>query len=208
MTVRKITVLIVEDHESTRKGLAFELASTDDIEVVGTAGTQEEGFVKMQSLEPDVVLLDLHLPDSIGPKSLSYAFTQAALSKVIVFSGDNRTAIRDLILKSGVHGYLLKSEPLEIVVKSIRSVMTASEQIISADLLKSNDGNLTRAEEHLLTLIARGMKYKDIGKERFTAPETVRKQVEQIVEKLSLESREALIAWAVENGYGNLETER
>ncbi|MBX9668793.1 MAG: response regulator transcription factor [Candidatus Obscuribacterales bacterium] len=162
----------------------------------------------MRAFEPDVVLLDLHLPDSLGPKSLSNAFTQAALSKVIVFSGDNRTAIRDLILKSGVHGFLLKSEPLEVVVKSIRSVMTDSEQIVSASLLDKNDGKLTRAEEHLLTLIARGMKYKDIGKERFTAPETVRKQVEQILDKLSLESREELIAWAVENGYGNLEAER
>ena len=64
---------------------------------------------------------------------------------------------------------------------------------------------MTGAEQHLLTLLARGMKYQEIGEKRFTSPETVRKQVDALLDKLGVESREALIAWAVDNGYGKLD---
>ncbi len=209
MTDKDIKVLIVEDHEATLKGLVAEISQTDGMRVVGAASNCQDGLRQLDEFCPDVVLLDLHLPDSEGPRSLAGSFCENSNSKIIVFSGDSRIAIRDLILKSGVSGYLLKSEPMANIMDAIRSVVSNDRQIVSAELTEnSSDSKLTKAEEHLLMLIARGLKYKDIAKERFTAPETVRKQVDQILVKLDMESREELIAWAVENGYGTVDVER
>ncbi len=203
----QISVLVIEDHEATLKGLAIELASQPDLKVVGSATTSAEGLRMLAEQKPDVVLLDLHLPDSDGPRSLAEAFCHKGIAKVVVFSGDSRQAIVDIILKSGVDGYLLKSEPIERVCAAIRKVMAGEGPVVSDSLIESPN-KLTKAEEHLLTLVARGMKYKDIAKERVTSPETVRKQIDQMLIKLDLETREELIAWAVENGYGNLEVTR
>lgn len=209
MSDEEIKVLIVEDHEATLKGLVAEISQTTGMRVVGAASNCNDGLRQLDEFSPDVVLLDLHLPDSEGPRSLAASFCQKSNSKIIVFSGDSRIAIRDLILKSGVSGYLLKSEPMAIIISAIRSVTTSNQQIISEELTENNtDSKLTKAEEHLLMLIARGLKYKDIAKERFTAPETVRKQIDQILLKLEMENREELIAWAVENGYGTVDVER
>lgn len=201
----RISVLLVEDHEATLKGLKSELSSESDIEVVGAVTTSAQGLSLAQALQPDIILLDLHLPDSAGPKSLTEAFCANKNSRIIIFSGDSRTAILQIVLQAGVAGFLLKSEPLAKVAQTIRSVMRG-ESVISSELSQSEAPKLTGAEQHLLTLLARGLKYQEIGALRLTSPETVRKQVDALLTKLSLESRESLIAWAVENGYSNLDT--
>lgn len=203
----QISVLVIEDHEATLKGLVSELSNQSDLTVVGSATTSAEGLRLLAEHKPDVVLLDLHLPDSDGPRSLAETFCKNSDSKILVFSGDSRQAIFDIILKSGVSGYLLKSEPIDKVCSAIRKLMAGGGPVVS-DSLAESPTKLTKAEEHLLTLVARGMKYKDIAKERVTSPETVRKQIDQMLIKLELETREELIAWAVENGYGNLEVTR
>jgi DNA-binding NarL/FixJ family response regulator len=202
-----ISVVIVEDHEATLKGLKAELSVESDINVLGVASGSEEGLRLTQDLHPDVVLLDLHLPDSAGPKSLTQKFCSFPNTSVIVFSGDSRTAILNLVLGAGVAGYLLKSEPIAKVTQSIRDVAAGKSPIISEELLESRQPKITQTEQHLLRMLARGMKYQEIAAARVTAPETVRKQVDVLAAKLSLNSREELIAWAVENGYGKLELE-
>ena len=202
-----IGVVIVEDHEATLKGLKSELSQEPDIEVLGIATGSEEGLRLARDLKPQIVLLDLHLPDSVGPKSLTETFCQIEGAKIIVFSGDSRTAILQLVLQSGVAGFLLKSEPIAKVAQAIRDVHGGSEPVISAELSNDSQPRITGAEQHLLKMLARGMKYQDIAAMRVTSPETVRKQVDMLQSKLALVSREELIAWAVDNGYGKLELE-
>jgi DNA-binding NarL/FixJ family response regulator len=149
----------------------------------------------------------LHLPDSRGPKSLAETFCKVAGSRIIVFSGDSRMAILQIVLQTDVCGYLLKSEPISKVAQAIRDVMGGKRPIISSELVNNGQARLTGAEQHLLKMLARGMKYQEIANQRVTSPETVRKQVEVLLAKLSLNSREELIAWAVDNGYGKLELE-
>jgi two-component system response regulator DesR len=124
-----------------------------------------------------------------------------------VFSGDSRTAILQLVLKSGVAAYLLKSEPVARVAEVIRLAAAGHKPIVSDELCAEDRPRLTKAEQHLLMLLARGMKYQHIAEARVTSPETVRKQVDALLLKLLLDSREELIAWAADNGYGNLEIE-
>lgn len=205
-TAAAIRILIVEDHEATLKGLKSELSAEPDIEVVGTAACSEEGLELARTMQPDVVLLDLHLPDSQGPKTLVETFCGMPKSKIIVFSGDSRTAILQLVLQTDVRGFLLKSEPISKVAEAVRDVVNGKGPIISKELIGSGGNTrLTGAEQHLLKLLARGMKYQEIANQRVTSPETVRKQVDVLLAKLNLNSREELIAWAVNNGYGKLE---
>ena len=173
---KKITLLIVEDHEATLKGLKAELSAEPDIAVVGIASNSEEGLKLAWELKPTVILLDLHLPDSAGPKSLTQNFCSIQNSAVIVFSGDNRTAILSLVLNCGVAGYLLKSEPVAKVVESIRAVVRGEQPIISAELLQNRQPKVTKTEEHLLKMLARGMKYQDMASMRFHLTRNFRKR--------------------------------
>ena len=200
-----IRIVIVEDHHATRKGLESELGIEPDLCVVGVASGLSEGLQLCDSLKPDVVLLDLHLPDSQGPKSLAMSYCRLPNTRIIVYSGDSRSAILQIVLETGVHGYLLKSEPVPVVAAAVRQVMAGQVPVISDELLKQQQNRLTPTEKDLLRMLARGMKYQEIAAQRVTAPETVRKQVDQLLEKLALNSREELIAWAAESGYGTLE---
>lgn len=195
----------MEDHEATLKGLKSELSAESDFEVVGIATSSKEGLSIARTLNPTIVLLDLHLPDSEGPKSLTESFCALHGTRVIVFSGDARAAILQIVLQTGVSGYLLKSEPIAKVADAIRRVAAGDSPVVSNELESHKHPKVTGAEQHLLTLLARGMKYQEIGEKRFTSPETVRKQVDALLDKLGVESREALIAWAVDNGYGKLD---
>jgi DNA-binding NarL/FixJ family response regulator len=202
-----IRLLIVEDHEATLKGLKSELSAEADIEVVAIASGFEAGLKFAQELKPDVVLLDLHLPDSQGPKSLVETFCNIPNCRIIVFSGDSRMAILQIVLETDVAAYLLKSEPISKVTEVIREVMKGKGPFISDELLSSGKIRITGAEQQLLKMLARGMKYQEIANQRITSPETVRKQVDVLLAKLKLNNREELIAWAVESGYGKLEIE-
>jgi DNA-binding NarL/FixJ family response regulator len=116
-------------------------------------------------------------------------------------------AILQIVLETDVAAYLLKSEPISKVIEVVREVMKGKGPFISEELLTSGNIRITGAEQQLLKMLARGMKYQEIAAQRVTSPETVRKQVDVLLAKLKLNTREELIAWAVESGYGKLEIE-
>lgn len=201
-----ISVLVVEDHLVTLDGLNLGLSQEPGIRVVGTATNSDEALALARSLNPDIILLDLHLPGASGPKTMVKAFCSIPGSKVIIFSGESRMAFIRTVLDLGAAGYLLKSESIKAVAETIRQVASGKKSIISRELV-GGETNVTRAEQEVLKMLSRGMKYQDIGDMRRTSPNTARKQCELLLLKLGLSSREELIAWAVENGYGSLELE-
>ncbi|MBI4533417.1 MAG: response regulator transcription factor [Candidatus Melainabacteria bacterium] len=206
MVADPISVLIVEDHQVTLDGLKLGLSREPDLLVIGTATNSDEGLALAKQLRPDIILLDLHLPGSAGPKSAIQAFCSVPGSRVIVFSGESRLAFIQIVLRMGASGYLLKSENVGKVAETIRQIMSGKKAIIS-DELQVGETKVTKSEQEVLKMMARGMKYQDIADLRQTSPATVRKQCELLLLKLGLNSREELIAWAVQNGYGNLELE-
>lgn len=195
--------MIVEDHQATLDGLSHGLTKENGIRVVATASDSDRGLALAKELKPDIILLDLHLPGSQGPKSTVKAFCGIG-SQVVIFSGENRMAFIQTVLGLGVAGYLLKSESVNRVAESIHQVMEGKKPVLSPELV-SGETKVTRSEQEVLKMLARGMKYQDIADRRQASPATVRKQCELLLLKLGLESREQLIAWAVQSGYGNLE---
>lgn len=202
----RIGVLIVEDHQVTLEGLTTGLSRESDIDVLGTATTSDQGLEMAVALKPNIILLDLHLPGSTGPKTTVHSFCAVDGAHVIVFSGENRMAFIQAVLSIGVAGYLLKSENVGTVADAMRQVMIGKKPVLSAELV-SGETKITRSEQEVLKMLARGMKYNEIAELRQSSPATVRKQTELLLLKLGLESREQLIAWAVQSGYGNLELE-
>lgn len=109
------------------------------------------------------------------------------------------------ILALGVSGYLLKSESISTVVDTIRKV-AAGEKLIKSKAIAEGKEKLTKAEIEILKLLGKGMKYQEIAGRRNASPATVRKQCELLLLKLGLDAREQLIAWAVDNGYGTIDS--
>lgn len=201
----QITVLILEDHQVTLDGLRLGLSQESDIKVVAASANSDEGLGLARELKPQIILLDLHLPGSLGPKSMVKEFCEISGAKVLVFSGESRLAFVQAVLALGAYGYLLKSESVGRVADAIRQISGGKHPILS-DSLSSGDTKLTKSEQEVLRMLARGMKYQDMAEERLTSPATVRKQCELLLLKLGLKTREELIAWAVQNGYGNLDS--
>jgi DNA-binding NarL/FixJ family response regulator len=203
-----ISVLIVEDHQVTLSGLKAGLSAEPDIEVIGVAVDSDQGFELANELHPQVVLLDLHLPGSRGPRTTVKRFCELPKTKVVVFSGESRTPFVKAVLNVGAAAYLVKSEGIGKVAETIRQVVSGRSSILSDELGAAVGIKVTRSEEEVLKMLARGMKYDEIAEHRKSSPSTVRKQCEVLLDKLLLDSRERLIAWAVQNGYGSLELDQ
>lgn len=200
-------VLVVEDHHATLDGLTLGLASVPGLSVVGTASTSDDGLRQLIEHKPDVIVLDLHLPGSMGPKATIEAFREAAgNAKLIIFSAESRMAFIQSVLAMGVSAYLLKSERVAKVAETIQQVLAGKTGLISEEVTKTYK-KITRAEMEVLTMLGRGMKYQEIAEHRVTSIATARKQCETLLLKLGLETREQLIAWAVQNGFGSVEME-
>lgn len=204
--MQEITVIIVEDHEVSLNGLVTGLSAQEGISVIGMATTSDDGLVLARTARPDVILLDLHLPGTSGPRSMVRSFCSIAGSRVLVFSVENRPAFIETVMQLGASGYLLKSESIAKVADTIRRIMSSPEAVVSKELTPSADSKkLTPSEQEVLKMLARGMKYQTIAEHRGSTPGTIRKQCEMLLLKLGLETREELIAWAVSSGYGGLE---
>lgn len=202
-TENKIRVLLVEDHLVTIDGLKVSLGTDTGINVVAAATTMKQGLSHIKAYHPDVVLLDLHLPDSDGPSELIKSFVDAGAKRIIVFSSETRMPVVRAVLEMGVAAYIMKSEPTARVVEIINEVMAGATGIVSPKPQASSIGTLTPAEREILSYLARGLKSTEIAEKRDVAPSTVRKQIEILIFKLGLNNREELIAWAVQNGYAH-----
>lgn len=200
-----VNILIVEDHQATLEGLSAGLGREPGFNVVATSDNSDEALKLVEEKKPQVVLLDLHVPGERGPKSMIEEFCRIPDLKIVVFSAENRLAFVQTVLTMGVAAYLLKSERISKVAETIRAVVAGKTGMIS-DELAGGFRKLTPSEAEVLTMLGRGMKYQDIADLRFTTVATVRKQCETLQLKLGLDSREQLIAWAVKNGYGSVES--
>lgn len=201
-----IKILIVEDHQMTLEGLQRQFQDEEDFAVLGIATDADDGLRKARELSPDVVVLDLHLPKSAGPRTLVKSFASLGI-RVLVLSAENRSPLVTAVMKAGAAGYVVKSESLLTICRAVRYIAKGGQPLIFGKLSNLAPIQLSDAEDEILRLLARGMKYEDIAAGRVTAPATAKKQCERLRIKLNLANREQLIAWAINNGFGYLEVD-
>jgi len=213
-----IRVLIADDHTLLRRGLAVVLDTEDDIEVVGEASDGAEALHKAQELAPDVVILDVRMPDTDGLAACAAIKRSVPTAKVIMLtSSDEETDLYEAV-KSGASGYLLKSVLPHTIPDALRAVQRGESQVSPSMAAKLMTGfaalargadaapapgpaaatpKLTDREMEVLKLVATGRNNREIAKELFITENTVKNHVRNILEKLNLHSRMEAVVYAV-----------
>jgi len=214
-----IRILIADDHAIVRKGLKALLATEKDMTVAGEAGDGAEAVDKAAELEPDVILMDIVMPEMDGIEATRRITARRPEARVLVltsFAADDKVFPA---VKAGALGYLLKDSSPEQLLEAIRQVYRGEpslEPSIARKVLQelSNPGGaggkpttdpLTERELEVLRLIAQGLSNKEIASRIFVAEWTVRSHVSNILGKLHLASRTQAALYALRSGLASLD---
>ncbi len=199
-----IRVLIAEDQKLLRGALISLLSLEDDIEVAAEAEDGLSAWKAIQEHKPDVCLLDIEMPAMSGLDLAERMRQEGLSSKIIILTTFVRPGYLQRASKLQVEGYLLKNEPIECLIASIRKVM-AGEKVISADLaaaLFQVEANpLTERETEVLRLAQQGLTTKEIAKTLFLSEGTVRNYLSLAIQKLEVETRQQATEKAREQGW-------
>jgi len=198
----EITVLIVDDHEVVREGLRLALLRSTHIRVVGEAPDGETAVSLTERRRPDVVIMDLRMPQMDGIEATEEIVARVPDTAVLVFTAYSERALLQRGLESGARGYVLKETPHETLIKAIEKV-AAGETYIDPALISSlatgRDGQeiLTAREREILQLLADGMSNAEVATQLFISQETVKSHVRHILAKLEAETRTQAVAIAL-----------
>ena len=220
MTPTPIRVLIVDDHEIVRQGIRAILAESGDIEVVGEAGNGQEAVGQSEKLQPDVILMDLIMPEMNGVEAIKRISNQQPETRFLVittYSGDDMVFPA---IKAGAHGYLLKDAGAGQLVQSIRQVHKGEPSLhpdIARKMMKEirqqtpanpTPDPLSPREEEVLSLIVRGLENHEIADQLVIAEVTVRSHLRRILDKLHLANRVQATLYALREGLVDLEEDQ
>ena len=215
----KIRVLVVDDHALFRRGVTALLAADERFEVVGEAGDAGQAQRLAGQQQPDVILLDNHLPGVSGVDALPGLKEAAPQSRVVMLTVSEDQQDLAAALRGGARGYLLKTVDSEVlaaaIVRAVRGESTVSPEMTGklVTAFQSLQGgaeppapepdpdpihSLSPREREILARIARGLSNKEIGRELDIAETTVKIHVQHILRKLGLASRVQAAVYAAE----------
>lgn len=209
-----IRVVVVEDHPMFRNGLVGLLSELDGIEVVGQGSTGEQGVEVVAALDPDVVLMDLHLPGITGIEAISQIIARHPGVAVLVLTmlGDDSSILG--AMRAGARGYLLKEAAPEEIVRAVEAVAggqavfggeAATRALATLKAVKEGPRPfpmLTDREAEVLALMAEGLTNSAIAERLYLSDKTVRNHVSNIFTKLGVGDRGAAVARARDVGLG------
>ncbi len=212
-----LRVLVCDDHAIVRKGIGALLATRQGIEVVGEAGNGREAVAQARQLMPDVILMDLVMPEMDGIEAIQKITEQQPDAHILVltsFAADDKVFPA---IKAGALGYLLKGSGPDELVQAIHQVAqgepSLEPSIARKVLLELNrppkapptTDPLTQRELEVLRLLAQGMSNREIADELVIHERTVCTHVSSILDKLHLASRTQAALFALKEGYASLE---
>ena len=206
-----IRLLICDDHEVIRTGLTSLLAGTD-IQIIGEAANAKDVLRLAMKDKPDVILLDIRMPDDDGLSTLEKLRAKAPECKVVMLSTyDNPTYVaRSVAL--GAADYVLKAAPRQDLVEAITAAATGQSPSRHGELKKvaatmkirqtlgDDDVPLTQRETQVLRNLALGLSNKEIGKSLEISVETIKEHVQNILRKIPVKDRTQAAVWAVRKG--------
>ena len=211
-----ISVILVDDQALVRSGFKLIIDAQDDMEVVGEAGDGRAAIDEAARLHPDVVLMDVRMPEVDGIAATRSIVTDRPEARVLVLTTFDEDRIVYDAMKAGASGFLLKSAPPAQFVEAIRTV-AAGEALLAPSVTRrlvedfvrrpppgaaSSErlGELTGRELEVLTLIGRGRSNAEIAGDLFVSGATVKTHVNRILSKLGLRDRVQAVVLAYETG--------
>lgn len=211
----KTRLLLVDDHAVVRSGLKMLLSSEDDVEIVGEAGTAAEAIETAASVAPDVILMDIGLPDLSGIDATREIKKRHPHVSIVALTIHEDEEYFFKMLEAGASGYVPKRAAPEELLTAIRAAASGEvylypslakllvtdylSQEHPADVKASLDG-LTEREREVLTYLAEGTSNEEIAVSLVISPKTVERHRENIMRKLNLHSRVELVRYAIRKG--------
>ena len=209
------TVYLVDDHAMFRSGVRAELG--DRVEVVGEAGSPAEAITGIRTLRPDVVLLDVHMPDGGGLAVIEGIGNQLPDTRFLALSVSDAAEDVIALIRAGARGYVTKTISADDLADAVQRVADGDvvfsprlagfvlDAFREAPVITPGGGTgdpefdqLTPREREVLRLLARGYAYKEIAAELFISIKTVETHASNVLRKLQLSSRHQLTRWAAD----------
>lgn len=212
----KLRVLLVDDHAVLRSGLKLIINAQADMAVVGEAGGGREAIRQFQACQPDIVLMDISMPDLDGEAATAQLKWTYPLVRVLALTRHGDQGYLRRLLQAGASGYILKKTPIQELLKAIRIVANGGTYVdpsLAAALVDSSVGRatttgadrpadaLTTREEEVLRLVAWGRSNQEIGILLNISVKTVEYHKANAVAKLGLHSRTAILRYALAHGW-------
>ncbi len=202
-----IRILLVDDHEMVRRGIAVFLLTNDDLLLVGEATNGAEALEKCAELRPDVVLMDLMMPVMDGVTAIRLIRERYPHTQVIALTSFSEEKLVETSLQAGAIGYLYKNVSVEELAAAIRAANAgrptlapeATKFLIQKTIQPSTPGqDLTLREREILTLLVDGLSNPEIAERLNVSRSTVKTHVSHILEKLGVESRVEVVKLAIQ----------
>jgi DNA-binding NarL/FixJ family response regulator len=210
VTERRPRVFLVDDHHLFRSGVRAELG--DDVDVVGEASEVDAAIEMIGDRRPDVVLVDVHMPDGGGEAVIRAVLTKHPDIRFLALSVSDAPEDVIAVIRAGARGYVTKTISGPELCDAIRRV-AADDAVFSPrlagfvldafshvplDTIDPELDQLTAREREVLRLIARGYAYKEVGRQLYISVKTVEAHVSSVLRKLQLSNRHELTRWATE----------
>ncbi|MFC2018153.1 response regulator [Chloroflexota bacterium] len=210
-----IKVLIVEDQQMFREGVRNRLEQEADICIVGEAATGEEALAQVENVKPNMVILDIRLPDVSGIEVARHMRQRWPDLKILILSSYDFDQYVSAAARVGIQGYLVKDAPQDDLVNAIHLIASGGAALpphIASKVMKNYStspphipeglmGELTIREIDVLELVYQGYRNIDIAERLSISPRTVEAHVGNIISKLGAQSRTEAVHIAVEKGY-------
>ncbi|MEO7117451.1 MAG: response regulator transcription factor [Candidatus Limnocylindrales bacterium] len=202
-TPRRLRLLVVDDHEVVRQGLVALLGRRDGFEIVAQAGTVAEAIAAASRHQPDIVVMDVRLPDGSGIEACREIRAERPETRIVMLTSyPDEEAVLSAII-AGASGYLLKQTRARDLVAALETVgrgeslldPAVTEKVlervrrIATDPIDDELAQLTQQERRILLLVAEGKTNKEIAAEVFLSDKTVKNYVSSILSKLNLQRR-------------------
>ena len=212
-----LKVMVVDDHPMWRDGVARDLTEAG-LEVVATASTGTEAITRAKATRPQVVVLDLQIPEPNGVAVTSALVNDDPAVRVLILSASGEQADVLEAVKAGATGYLVKSASRDELLDAVRRVSEGDtvftpglaglvlgeyRRLSDTPAAKTDDPDaprLTERETEVLRLVAKGLSYKQIAERLFLSHRTVQNHVQNTLRKLQLHNRVQLVRYAIEQG--------
>ncbi|MEY8537283.1 response regulator transcription factor [Lactococcus muris] len=204
----KIKLLIVDDHQMVRLGLSSFMNIQPDIEVVGEAADGESGYLKAQSLKPDVILMDLVMDRLDGIRATQKILAESPEQKILILTSflDDEKVFP--ALAAGAKGYILKTSQAAEIANAVRKVASGQDVLSEAVKEKINQqkhrkpelyDELSKREMEVLKILAQGLSNQEIADQLYISLKTVKTHVSNIFNKLEVSDRTQATIYAIQH---------